>query len=119
MGQDDINREEQANPANWGDGPWGFYFSKRDSRLWVPKRGEPTSWTFNFGHRNAAPWLMVFMLFQALMMAVTSFIAVSQGVGGVPGFIGVVSGPLMLNFLLWMVIATGRVAPRKDRGKDE
>jgi uncharacterized membrane protein len=57
MGQDDINREEQANPANWGDGPWGFYFSKRDSRLWVPKRGEPTSWTFNFGHRNAAPWL--------------------------------------------------------------
>lgn len=35
--QDAINQREWEEPLNWS-GPFGGYSSKRDSRLWVPKR---------------------------------------------------------------------------------
>lgn len=52
--QDDINREEWSNADNWS-GVWLYrvYFSKRDSRVFVPiwrnSRFSPTM--INLGHR--------------------------------------------------------------------
>lgn len=34
INQKEINRAEWSNPDNWSV---GFYFSKKDSRTWVPK----------------------------------------------------------------------------------
>src|SRR5262249_8750988 len=118
MTQDEINREEAANPANWSEATDGLYFSKRDQRLWVRTRENATSWTFNFGHRNAALWLLVFIFLQALVCSVVSFIEVSQGPRGVWRFIGVVSAPLLFTVLTWIAIAKGPVASKKGSGKD-
>ena len=42
----------------------------------------------------------------------------SLGVAGALTFIGAVFVSLMLTFLVWTAIIAGRVAPKKDRGKD-
>lgn len=46
-----LHEVEWHNPANWS-GPrfLGLYFSKRDPRLWVPKRIPLLGWTINLGH---------------------------------------------------------------------
>jgi hypothetical protein len=116
MAEDDINREEWDNPMNWGDG--GLYFSKRDGRPWVPKRGWGGGWTPNFGHRQAGLWLGGIMLFPVLLMSVIYVLDMSLGVAGALTFLGAVFVPLMLTFLVWTAIIAGRVAPKKDRGKD-
>ncbi len=118
MTQDDIYREEWANPANWGNGPWGLYFSKRDSRLGVPKRAEGTGWTNNFGHRHASLCLMGMVLFLTLLMSLVGVLAISLGAEGVLVFLGAVFVPLMLTSLVWIAMAAGRVAPQKERGKE-
>jgi len=118
MTQDDIYREEWANPANWGNGPWGLYFSKRDGRLWVPKRAVGTGWTTNFGHRRASLCLLGMVFFPTLLMSLAGVLAISLGVAGVLVFLGAVFVPLMLASLVWIAIAAGRVAPQKDRGKE-
>lgn len=56
--QDEVNREEWANPANWSDAIVGLYFSKRDTRVWVPKRRPGLGWTLNLGHPAGAWWLV-------------------------------------------------------------
>jgi uncharacterized membrane protein len=38
MTQDETNRVEWEDPENWSDGPGWLYFSKKDTRVWVPKR---------------------------------------------------------------------------------
>jgi Family of unknown function (DUF5808) len=118
MAEDDINREEWDNPANWGNGPWGLYFSKRDGRLCVPKRAVGTGWTINFGHRHATLSLLGMVLFPTLLMSLVGVLAMSLGAEGVLVFIGAVFVPLLLTFLVWTAIIAGRVAPKKDRGKD-
>jgi uncharacterized membrane protein len=44
--QEAVNAREWQDQTNWRS---GFYFSKRDSRLWVPKAVGSGS-TFNFAH---------------------------------------------------------------------
>lgn len=74
--QREINEKEWQNPNNWS----GFainpaYFSKRDSRLFVPmsRLGFGSVKTINFGHR----WgLMVFSLMHAVLMMIALLIAV-------------------------------------------
>jgi uncharacterized membrane protein len=58
MTQDEINQAEWENPANWSDTIVGVYFSKRDSRVWVPKRLPSWGWTINLGHPSGAWWLV-------------------------------------------------------------
>ena len=45
MTQDEINKNEWRNPDNWSGA--GFYFSKKDSRVWVPKSISWMGWTLN------------------------------------------------------------------------
>ena len=58
MTQDEINRAEWENPENWSDSLFRLYFSKRDSRVWVQKRGLGLGWTINLGHRQSVWWLI-------------------------------------------------------------
>jgi uncharacterized membrane protein len=85
MTQDDINREEWANPSNWGDGPWGLYFSKRDSRAWVPKRQRWQGWTLNFGHRHAGMWVLGMTLLPVLLVLLVLVIVGLAASEGGPG----------------------------------
>lgn len=69
MTQDEINRAEWENPANWSDTIVGIYFSKRDSRVWVPKRIPSWGWTLNLGHPSSAWWLVGLIATPALLAA--------------------------------------------------
>lgn len=63
---------EWANSANWGRGIFNFYFSKRDPRLWVPKRRPGRGWTLNMAHPRAGAVILGLILFVALIPAVAS-----------------------------------------------
>ncbi|MBP6749459.1 MAG: hypothetical protein KA144_07460 [Xanthomonadaceae bacterium] len=49
-----IDRREWSDPTNWSRrSSFGVYFSKRDSRVWVPKAQPSRGWTLNFAHPAA------------------------------------------------------------------
>lgn len=59
MTQDQINAAEWANSANWSSPKWiGFYFSKKDTRAWVPKPIPALGWTVNLAHRKGVFWAL-------------------------------------------------------------
>jgi uncharacterized membrane protein len=58
MDREETNRSEWENAENWSDALVGVYFSKRDSRTWVPKRPPGIGWTLNLGHPAGAWWLV-------------------------------------------------------------
>lgn len=59
LSQAEINRLEWENPMNWG-GPKGLavYFSKRDTRIWVPQRKPSIGWTVNLAHTGGVLWFV-------------------------------------------------------------
>jgi uncharacterized membrane protein len=71
MTQDEINQAEWENPANWSDTIVGIYFSKRDTRVWVPKRIPSWGWTLNLGHASSAWWLVGLLATPALLAALS------------------------------------------------
>lgn len=72
------NINEWNNPNNWSRrGIFGIYFSKTDTRVWVPKALPVLGWTINFGHPNAVFWLAaVIVLPVLLVVALTPWLAV-------------------------------------------
>ncbi len=70
MTQHEINLQEWANPENWSSGFIKAYFSKRDNRVFVPKRPwgigdkQPACYpkisfrgtTVNFGNPRGLVW---------------------------------------------------------------
>ena len=51
MNQSEINQTEWEKIENWGGPKWGaVYFSKKDSRIIVPKRLKGLGWTVNIAH---------------------------------------------------------------------
>lgn len=68
MDQQEINRQEWENPENWSGGLFGLYFSKRDTRIWVPKSVPALGWTVNVGHPAGARWLMLLLLLPTFVM---------------------------------------------------
>ncbi len=66
--QKGANEEEWNNSNNWSGGILGIYFSKKDDRLWVPKRADQgLGWTLNMAHR-AGPWLAICILLLPLSL---------------------------------------------------
>lgn len=57
MNQKEINENEWKNPDNWSGSIFGFYFSKKDTRTWVPKSIPWMGWTLNLGKPEGARWL--------------------------------------------------------------
>lgn len=77
MNQNDINQTEWNNPDNWSGPGWvSFYFSKRDSRTWVPKSIPWMGWTLNLGKPAGAYWLLAFLV------AIPAIIVLLSGMHG-------------------------------------
>jgi uncharacterized membrane protein len=53
--QRELNESEWRSEDNWSHSIWGVYFSKRDTRLWVPKKWG-IGWTINFGRPSSVWW---------------------------------------------------------------
>ncbi len=75
MTQDEINRKEWENPDNWS-GP-GFYFSKKDSRVWVPKSIPWMGWTINIGQAAGAYFLLATVIGIPILVIVIFIAALS------------------------------------------
>jgi len=68
--QEDINQREWDDEQNWTGPDWlAIYFSKRDSRSWVPKKIPALGWTVNLGQFGGWLWAWVFWLTAALIVA--------------------------------------------------
>ena len=78
MNQNDINENEWRNPDNWSGSVLGFYFSKKDSRTWVPKSIPWMGWTLNLGKPAGARWLMGFLVGPPLIAVVVATLILSQ-----------------------------------------
>jgi uncharacterized membrane protein len=71
MDQKDINQAEWNNRDNWSGPGWvSFYFSKRDSRTWVPKSIPWMGWTLNLGKPAGARWLLGFLVGLPILIVV-------------------------------------------------
>ncbi len=60
---DEINQAEWGNSENWST----IYFSKKDSRAWVPKRNPGNGVTVNFGSRIGSRWIYYFFLIFSIL----------------------------------------------------
>ena len=68
MSQGEINDREWANADNWSGPRWmSLYFSKRDTRLFVPKRMPWMGWTLNMGHSAGAVSYVLILVIVALL----------------------------------------------------
>ena len=68
MDQQTIKQAEWTNPNNWRGPRWvSVYFSKRDSRVWVPKRISAFGWTINLGRPGGVAWLFALALGLSLL----------------------------------------------------
>ena len=78
-------QNNQANDAQWNNaqnwaGPklFAVYFSKADSRLWVPKRIPWMGWTLNLGHPKGAVWLVGIIVGIVLLQIAVLLIVLKQ-----------------------------------------
>ena len=63
MNQDEINCAEWENLGNWSGPKWlSVYFSKKDTRTWVPKQIPAMGWTLNLDKTAGALWLCGFLV---------------------------------------------------------
>lgn len=59
MTQEEINSQEWHDESNWSRPLWlGIYFSKKDTRSWVPKIIPKLGWTVNLGNLAGAIWFI-------------------------------------------------------------
>ena len=75
MNQKEINNKEWKNPDNWSGSAIGFYFSKKDDRVWVPKSIPWMGWTLNLGQPAGARWLVGFLVGIPLTVIIISVLA--------------------------------------------
>lgn len=79
MDQKQINRAEWENPQNWsGPRSLSAYFSKTDTRTWVPKQIPATGFTLNLGKTAGVFWLIAFLVGLPLLVIVL----MALGLGG-------------------------------------
>ncbi|MBS3797095.1 DUF5808 domain-containing protein [Pseudoalteromonas sp. BDTF-M6] len=74
MTQDEINQAEWSNDDNWTRLKWmGLYFSKKDSRAWVPKPYPILGWTVNLANPGG-------------VLSLSSIIAMLMLISGLVGY---------------------------------
>jgi uncharacterized membrane protein len=73
--QDSVNEQEWANAENWNSAI-GLYFSKRDTRVWVPKRERELGWTLNLARGAGAAWFISLLLAPAVIALVLVAVSV-------------------------------------------
>jgi uncharacterized membrane protein len=63
MEQKELNQAEWKNPENWSGPKWlSVYFSKKDTRTWVPKQIPAMGGTLNLGKTAGVLWLVAFLV---------------------------------------------------------
>ena len=72
MTQDDINRSEYENPANWS---LLTYSSTKDSRIFVPRR-RGVGVTMNFGHKKGKVSFIVILALLALPVMIFTLVVI-------------------------------------------
>ena len=61
--QKSINKAEWSNPDNWGGPRWmSLYFSKKDSRTWVPKQIPWMGWTLNLAKTSGVVTFLLILI---------------------------------------------------------
>ncbi|MDZ4198662.1 MAG: DUF5808 domain-containing protein [Kiritimatiellia bacterium] len=75
MKQQEINQAEWENSENWS---FGLYFSKKDTRTWVPKSIPWMGWTLNLGTRAGALWMLGFLIGLPVLMIVLMGLAIEK-----------------------------------------
>ena len=79
MDQKEINQTEWGNPQNWTGPRWlSVYFSKADTRTWIPKQIPTMGMTLNLGKRAGVYWLVGFMV--GFPLLVVLLLALGAGV---------------------------------------
>ena len=76
MDQKEINEAEWSNHDNWSV---GLYFSKKDSRTWVPKSVPWMGWTLNLGRRAGAMWMLGFFIGIPMFIIVIASLSATTG----------------------------------------
>lgn len=66
--QTERDDAEWHNPANWHGGVLGLYFSRADSRPFVPKRNPALGVTINFARPAGVAALIGLLLYAALIV---------------------------------------------------
>lgn len=74
MVQEDINESEWSDPDNWSG---GLYFSKKDSRVWVPKQVRSMGWTLNLGHKKGAACMMWIFIGAIVFVVVVNIVVIN------------------------------------------
>lgn len=70
-----TRQSDWSNPENWSGGPIEVYFSKRDRRLWVPKRKPRWGWTLNMAHPYAGVLVVGTIVLAMLLPAVATHLS--------------------------------------------
>ncbi len=75
MTQEETQRAEWENPENWGGPDWmAIYFSKRDSRILVPKRLPWMGWTLNLAQDGGVYWLVGLLVGMPTLIVVVAIL---------------------------------------------
>jgi uncharacterized membrane protein len=67
MNQTEIDKTEWSNPKNW---PVGLYFSKKDSRTWVPKSAPWMGWTLNLAKHAGEFWMLGLLILLPVLIVI-------------------------------------------------
>jgi uncharacterized membrane protein len=68
MSQAERDDAEWHDPANWHGGLLGIYYSKADSRTFVPKPNPAFGFTVNFARPGGVAFFVGILLFAAAMV---------------------------------------------------
>ena len=70
MDQAQTNQAEWAKPESWSSkGVRAVYFSKADTRVWVPKARPALGWTLDLAYRTGVFWLIALLLMPTAVLA--------------------------------------------------
>ncbi len=73
MSDNENCKAEWDNPDNWGGSKMlTVYFSKKDPRIWVPKRVTSSGYTVNLAHAGGVLWMVgICVGLLAIMVTIT------------------------------------------------
>lgn len=73
-----INRAEWSNPDNWGGPRWiSVYFSKKDSRTWVPKQIPWMGVTLNLAKTAGVVLLLLILVLLFMIPLITTIVVLN------------------------------------------
>jgi uncharacterized membrane protein len=75
-----MNQAEWENPENWsaGSNVLCVYFSRKDTRVWVPKRRPWMGWTLNVGRSGGVAWGIGFLVGIPLLIIIMNIVVMES-----------------------------------------